>query len=215
MTRRWGLLLVSVAALGASGAFAAGTTNKAPSIYCCENEAGQRICGDTLPQACYGRAYRRVASDGTVVERVAAPMTAEERAEAARVARLRELEEARRRGQRLQDRALLDTYRDLGDIDERERRAVNDIQRDLDKADRRMAELKAEAVKLQEESKLHPPGQLPVDLQQAINDNVSEQSAQETVIDAKKKNIEAVKARFARDRDRYKVLMGAEASGRQ
>jgi myosin heavy subunit len=172
------------------------------------------VCGDTLPQACYGRAYRRVASDGTVIQRIAAPMTAEERAEAARVQRLKELEEARRRSQRLQDRALLDTYRDMNDIDERERRAVNDIQRDLDKADRRMAELKVEAGKLQEESKLHPPGQLPVDLQQAINDNLSEQSAQLTVIEAKQKNIEAVKARFARDRERYKVLTESEAPPR-
>jgi myosin heavy subunit len=214
MTRRWGLLIVSVAALCASSADAAGTTGKGTSIFCCENESGQRVCGDTLPQACYGRAYRRVASDGTVIQRIAAPMTAEERAEAARVQRLKELEEARRRSQRLQDRALLDTYRDMNDIDERERRAVNDIQRDLDKADRRMAELKVEAGKLQEESKLHPPGQLPVDLQQAINDNLSEQSAQLTVIEAKQKNIEAVKARFARDRERYKVLTESEAPPR-
>jgi len=209
MTRRWGLLIVSVAALCASSADAAGTAGKGSSIFCCENESGQRVCGDTLPQACYGRAYRRVASDGTVVQRIAAPMTAEERVEAGRVQRLKELEEARRRSQRLQDRALLDTYRDMNDIDERERRAVNDIQRDLDKADRRMAELKVEAGKLQEESKLHP-----VDLQQAINDNLSEQSAQLTVIEAKQKNIEAVKARFARDRERYKVLTESEVPPR-
>ena len=67
-----------------------------------------------------------------------------------------------------------------------------------------------EVITLQEESKLHPPGQLPVDLQQAINDNLSEQSAQLTVIEAKQKNIEAVKARFARDRERYKVLTESE-----
>jgi len=214
MTRRWGLVFMSVAALSASGVDAAGTPGKGPSIFCCENESGQRVCGDTLPQACYGRAYRRVASDGTVIQRIAAPMNAEERAEAARIQRLKELEEARRRSQRLQDRALLDTYRDLNDVDERERRAVNDIQRDLDKADRRMAELKIEAEKLQEESKLHPAGQLPVDLQQAMNDNQSEQSAQLTVIEAKQKNIEAVKARFARDRERYKTLIETEVPPR-
>jgi DNA repair exonuclease SbcCD ATPase subunit len=207
-------LVFGLLALVAATAQAAGNSYRGSSIFCCENEAGQRVCGDTLPQVCYGRAYRRIASDGTVIERVAAPMTAEERAEAARTERLKELEEARRRSQRLQDRALLDTYRDLSDIDTRERRAVDDIQRDLDKADRRMAELKKDAERLQEESKLHPSGDMPVDLQQAINDNLSEQSAQQTVIEAKRKNIEAVRARFARDRDRYRVLTETAPAGR-
>ena len=206
MTRCSPIVLAMLMTLGATAAEAAGSAQKGPSIFCCENATGQRVCGDTLPQACYGRAYRRVASDGTVIQRIAAPMTEEERVEAARVQRLRELEEARRRSQRLQDRALLDTYRDAGDIDSRERRAVDDIQRDLDKANNRMADLRKDADRLQEEAKLHPPGQLPVDLQQALNDNKSEQSAQETVIEAKQKNIEAVRARFARDRERYKVL---------
>ena len=26
------------------------------AILCCENAEGRRVCGDVLPQACYGRA---------------------------------------------------------------------------------------------------------------------------------------------------------------
>lgn len=219
MTRYRLLSLAALLILADSGAALAASRStsaaKGPTIFCCENTDGQRICGDTLPRACYGRAYRRVASDGTVIERVAAPMTEAERAEAARVERLKELEEARRRSQRLQDRALLDTYQSLADIDVRERRAVNDIQRDLDRAQTRMAELQKDADKLEEEAKLHPEGAMPVDLRQAINDNTSEQSAQATVIEAKQKNIEAVRARFARDRERYKVLTEMMGSGRR
>lgn len=178
----------------------------AGTIFCCENAEGRRVCGDVLPQACYGRAYRRVASDGTVLERIAAPMNDAERAAAERDSRLRMLEESRRRMQRLQDRALLDTYRDVDDIDDRERRAVGEIERDLDKARARDAELRQNQVRLQEEAKLHPPGNLPADLAQAIRDNQSEISAQETVIDAKLKNIDAVRARYSRDRERFKTL---------
>lgn len=177
-----------------------------PSIFCCENASGQRVCGDVLPQACYGRAYRRVAADGTVIERFAAPMSDQERAEAARAERLRELEEARRRSQRLQDRALLDTYRSIDDIDARERRAVSDIQRDLARAREREAQIRQDYERLQEEAKLHPKGQVPDDLALAIRDNRSEMSAQATVIDAKLKNIEAEQARYQRDRERYRVL---------
>ena len=179
---------------------------KGASIFCCENARGQRVCGDVLPQACYGRAYRRVAADGTVVERIAAPMSADERAEAARLERRQELEQARRRSQMLQDRALLDTYRSMDDIDQREARAVADIDNDLRRAYAREAEIKKGSERLQEEAKLHASGELPGDLAQAIRDNQSELSAQQTVIEAKLKNIEAVRARFARDRERYRLL---------
>lgn len=183
------------------------------TILCCENAEGRRVCGDVLPQACYGRAYRRVASDGTVIERIAAPMSEAERIEAEREARLRELEEARRRMQRLQDRALLDTYRSVDDIDGRESRAVGEIERDLAKAKDRRAQLRQTQERLHEEAKLHPAGAVPAELTQAIRDNQSELAAQETVIDAKLKNIEAVRARYARDRERFKAL-NTTAAGR-
>lgn len=184
-------------------------------IYCCDTAEGKRLCADKLPQVCYGRAYRIVGADGTVLERVAAPMTREERQEADRVKRRKELEEARHRSQRLQDRALMDTYQNIDDIDVREQRAVDDFKTDLDKARVRMDELKADEVRLKEEAKLYSEGDVPTDLREAINDNQSEQSAQLTVIEAKEKSIEAVRARFARDRERYRMLTeGAEAPRR-
>ena len=196
-----GVMMLTCTLAGA--ATAAGAS---PSIFCCENADRQRVCGDVLPQVCYGRAYWRMASDGTVIQRFAAPMSDQERAEATRAERLRELEEARRRSQRLQDRALLDTYRSIEDIDARERRAVNDIQRDLNRAREREAQIRQDYERLQEEAKLHPEGQVPDDLAQAIRDNRSEMNAQGTVIDAKLKNIEAEQARYRRDRERYRVL---------
>jgi len=194
------MFLFGITLIGAVGDVSAG------QIFCCDTAEGKRLCADKLPQACYGRAYRIVGSDGTVLQQVEAPMTREQRKEAERLKRRKELEEARRRSQRLQDRALLDTYQSIEDIDVREQRAVDDFQRDLDKARVRMDELKAEAIRLKEESKLYSKDEIPVDLVEATNDNASEQSAQQTVIEAKEKSIEAVRARFNRDRERYRVL---------
>lgn len=183
------------------------------AIYCCESESGQRVCGNPLPNVCMGRAHRIIGANGMVIKEVAAPMSAAERAAAEREDRRKELEAARRRSQQLQDRALLDTYSSVQDIDERERRAVDDFQQDLDKASRRMEELEKEAIRLTEESKLYADSDIPLDLKQAVNDNKAERAAQLTVIEAKQKSIEAVKARFDRDRERYKVLSGhGEAS---
>ncbi|MBT0962365.1 hypothetical protein [Denitromonas iodatirespirans] len=204
---------VAAVALVLASGFSVPARAASGAILCCENADGRRVCGDVLPQACYGRAYRRVASDGTIIERIAAPMSEAERIEAERESRLRELEEARRRMQRLQDRALLDTYRSVDDIDGRESRAVGEIERDLAKAKDRQAQLRQAQERLQEEAKLHPAGAVPAELTQAIRDNQSELAAQETVIDAKLKNIDAVRARYARDRERYKALT-ATAAGR-
>ncbi|KAA3651943.1 MAG: hypothetical protein DWQ11_13095 [Proteobacteria bacterium] len=201
-----------VAALGLTlASLLSAPASAAGAILCCENADGRRVCGDVLPQACYGRAYRRVAPDGTVIERIAAPMSEAERLVAEREARLRELEEDRRRMQRLQDRALLDTYRSASDIDHREQRAIGEIERDLAKAKERQRQLHQTHERLQEEAKLHPAGAVPVDLTQAIRDNQSELAAQDTVIDAKLKNIEAVRARYSRDRERFQALTATPA----
>lgn len=200
LARSMGALALGLACLGVID------EAQARQIYCCDTAEGKRLCADKLPQACYGRAYRIVGADGTVLEHVAAPMTREQRQEADRIKRRKELEEARHRSQRLQDRALMDTYQNIDDIDVREQRAVDDFKTDLDKARVRMEELKADAVRLKEEAKLYAEGDVPTDLREAINDNQSEQSAQLTVIEAKEKSIEAVRARFARDRERYRML---------
>ena len=49
----------------------------AAAIYCCD-VGGQPVCGDILPAACYGRAYREVSPSGIVRRVVPAPLSAEE-----------------------------------------------------------------------------------------------------------------------------------------
>ena len=67
----------------------------APSIFCCNNEAGRQVCGDVLPSACYGRAYRELGYTGRTARTVEAPLTGEQR-----VQRAADEEDAVRAGQR-------------------------------------------------------------------------------------------------------------------
>ena len=50
-------------------------------LYCCQDSSGKQVCGDILPQVCYGRAYREIGADGRTVREVDAPLTAEQRAQ--------------------------------------------------------------------------------------------------------------------------------------
>ena len=47
------------------------------TTYCCD-VGGQPVCGDILPAACYGRAYREMSPSGLVRRTVAAPLTPQE-----------------------------------------------------------------------------------------------------------------------------------------
>ncbi|HRG71572.1 MAG TPA: hypothetical protein PLH95_08025, partial [Thauera aminoaromatica] len=63
----------TVALVASSGTLAAQQSGGA-SIYCCD-VGGQPVCGDILPAACYGRAYREMSPSGIVRRTVPAPLT--------------------------------------------------------------------------------------------------------------------------------------------
>ena len=47
-------------------------------IYCCE---GGRICADSLPEQCRGKAYRILDSGGNLLKEIGPPLTAQQKAE--------------------------------------------------------------------------------------------------------------------------------------
>src|SRR5574343_1156802 len=82
----------------------------ANEFYCCHDpSSGRRICGDTLPEQCRGRAYRVLDSGGNIVKEVGAALTPEQKAELALENKRRKQLEDASREQRRRDQALLDT----------------------------------------------------------------------------------------------------------
>ena len=72
-------------------------------FFCCTDASGKQVCGDTLPHACYGRAYRELGQSGQTLREVDAPLTAEQRAKRAAEEELRKEEEVRLKEQQRQD----------------------------------------------------------------------------------------------------------------
>jgi hypothetical protein len=89
----------------------AASAQAASEFYCCQDPAnGRRVCGDTLPEQCRGRAYRILDSGGNIVKEVGAPLTPEQKAELILENKRRKQLEDAGREQRRRDQALLDTY---------------------------------------------------------------------------------------------------------
>ena len=191
------LAIVLAELVGAPVAAAAG------KLYCCIDANGKQVCGDLIPQECYGRAYRELGDTGRTVRNIEAPLTAEQRAERAAEDEKRKVEEAAMREQQRKDQALLNTYGSVRDIEAMRDRALGDIQKSISDAETRIAEIRAQRVKFQNEAEFYKKKQLPPEIQKGLKDADFEISAQQPVIESKKRDMEIVREKYDEDKRRY------------
>lgn len=191
------LVLILAALEGAPVAVASG------KLYCCTDANGKQVCGDLMPQECYGRAYRELGDTGRTVRNVEAPLTAEQRAERAAEDEKRKLEEAAMKEQQRKDQALLNTYGSVRDIEAMRDRALGDVQKSISEAEARIAEIRAQRVKFQNEAEFYKKKQLPPEVQKGLKDADFEIKAQQSVIDSKKKEMEIIREKYDEDKRQY------------
>jgi hypothetical protein len=150
--------------------------------YRCIGSDGKRYYGSSVPPQCYGRPVEELSSQGMVVKRID-PHAAENerRAKAAAEAKKKEEEAAKREASR-RNTALLATYTSEKDIDEARARALAENSKAV-----RDVEARIEAIRK------HP------DSASAENDL----KANLELLEAKKREAEAIKARYDEDKKRY------------
>jgi hypothetical protein len=137
----------------------------APSIFCCnDDEAGRQVCGDVLPSACYGRAYRELGYSGRTARTVEAPLTGEQRAQRAAEEQRRSEQERLLNEQRRKDQALLNTYGSEKDIEIMRSRAERDLAAAIKAAEERIAEIRRQRKKFEDEAEFYKKRQLPADV---------------------------------------------------
>lgn len=175
----------------------------AGKLYCCTDAGGKQVCGDLMPQECYGRAYREVGDTGRTVRNVEAPLTAEQRAERAAEDERRKVEEAAMKEQQRKDQALLNTYGSARDIDAMRERALADVEKSISQAEARIAEVLAQRVKFQNEAEFYKKKQLPPEIQKGLKDADFEIKAQQSIIESKQKDMEIIREKYDEDKRRY------------
>jgi hypothetical protein len=172
-------------------------------LYCCSDAGGKYVCGDILPQACYGRAYRELGSDGRLLREIGPPMTAEQRAQ-------RDAEEEKHRRaavvqkeQQLKDQALLDTYANLDDIEAMRKRALDDVHKSISVAEEQIVEIKALRKKFEDEAEFYKTKAMPPEIEKGLSSTDAEIKSQEAIIEAKKKEIITLQAKFDAERTHF------------
>ncbi|MCL2657237.1 MAG: hypothetical protein FWD62_07390 [Betaproteobacteria bacterium] len=172
-------------------------------IYCCEDGSGRRVCGDTLPQQCYNRAYKVLSRSGQTVREVEAPLTAEERQRKEAEDRAKREADARVAERRRRDKVLLESYASVSEIEERRNTAMRGAEKEISTLKAREKVLVEEQVALNNQVAALKGKPTPRGIEEDIAANASELGALRNVIAQKQREADAMRSRFEEDRQRF------------
>jgi hypothetical protein len=139
-------------------------------------------------------------------------LTAEQQAR--RDAELAKKEEQKKKAaeERRRTLALLSTYSSEKDINTARDRALAEVDKNMKEASKRLEEANKKKRKLDSDKEFYKGKALPAQVKAQIVDNEKEIKAQQAAVEAKLKEMEDVRARFAEEKKRYLELTGKKSS---
>jgi hypothetical protein len=155
--------------------------------YRCVGKDGKKYYGQSMPPQCLGQPVEQLNSQGLVVKRLDAAATADERAKKDAEDADRKKREASAKEQGRKDNALMASYTSEKDIEIARGRALEGNQRSVKDIEDRLAALKKRRSAPGEDAK-------------GID---ADQKAQEGLLAVKKKEIDAINAKYDEDKKRY------------
>ena len=191
-----------------------GPAMAAGNFYCCVDANGKQVCGDLLPQACYGRAYRELGPNGQTLRNIEAPLTAEQRAARSAEEAQRKVEEEILREKDRKDQALLNTYGSEKDIEFMRMRAQTDVQKSISAAETKIAEIRTQRKVFENEAEFYKKKKLPPEVQKGLRDADYEIKVQEYLIESKKKELDLIRIKYDEDLRRYQEIVRRNAAAR-
>ena len=200
------LCFTATLALGATLAHAQVT-------YRCAAADGKKYYGSTIPPQCYGRPVEQINKSGSVIKRIDPEGDAKARAEKEAAAAKNKEEDVAAKEETRRNRALLATYTSEKDIEDSRARDLRNHDKGVQEVQKRVEDIKKRQAKFQKELDLFSSsgkGQPPTRLKEEITNAEIDLKAQETLLDAKKKEAIGINARYDEDKRRYK-----EATGRK
>lgn len=181
--------------------------------YRCTSKDGKKYYGQTIPQQCLGQPLELINKQGMVVRRIDP-----EGDEKARIAKEQEAQkqkelEAAEKDSLRRNRALLATYQNEKEIDQLRQRELRENQKQVAEIENRINDIKSRRARFQKEQALFQEsgkGKPPARLQEEITNADIDLKAQETLLAAKKKEVESINARYDEDKRRYQEAVKAK-----
>jgi hypothetical protein len=189
---------------------AAGTAQA--QLYVCTTASGKTITADRPPPECADRPIRELRADGSVRRVIEPPLTSEQRAQRD-AERKRQIEEAdRQRSQMRRDLALLETYASEAEIEASRNRALGDRQVLIERATKRLEELKRDRKRLDNEAEFFVKRDMPEKLKRAFAANNEMMSTQHKAIADTRADMARVNERYDGEAKRFRELIKGGAT---
>ena len=179
-------------------------------MYKCVDARGKTYYTQIPPPECLGRDTQELNKAGILKKSERPQSPAEIRArEEANKKKLEEDEKSREERRRAQ--ALLATYPSERDIEEARARALKEAEAAIAETEKRVANAHKRKKELESEKEFFVKKPLPVKLKQEISNNEIDIKNQTALLDAKKKEITAINAKYDDEKRRYADLTKAAA----
>jgi len=177
-------------------------------MYKCVDARGKVYYTQVPPPECLGRDTQELDKSGTPMRKSLTPAALTPEQQRAREAELKKKIEAEERAkeERRKNTALLNTYSSEKDIDDARGRALKEAQAAIADTEKRIAEAQKRKKELESEKEFYVKKPMPLRLKQDIANNEIDIKNQTELLDAKKKEISVINAKYDSDKRRYVEL---------
>jgi hypothetical protein len=185
----------------------------AASIYSCVDSSGKRITSDRPIPECSTREQKMLNRDGSVRQVVPPSMSPEERADYESRQRERAQAEVAQRDAVRRDRNLVLRYPDAKVHQKARAAALDDVEKAIQRAEKRLAELVVERKPLNDEAEFYVGRQLPANLKMKIEANDASRAGVQTLIQNHRAEQVRINALYDDELARLRKLWAGAALG--
>ena len=171
-------------------------------MYKCVDAKGKTYYTQVPPKECLGRTTEALSRGGQVIRRNEA-LTPEQRAAQVEDKKKKAEQEQRDREDRRKNTALLNTYSSEKDIEEARARALKDNEAAIKDMEKKLAEAMKVRQKSESEKEFYKNKPLPAKLQDDIKGSDVAIKTQQVLLEAKKKEVININAKYDLDKKRY------------
>lgn len=179
---------------------AAQATNR---IYKCTDAKGKIYVTQTPPPECLGRPTEVMNKRGTVVHRDEGMLTEQQIAQREAEKKKKMEMEAAAKEERRRAAALLNTYSSEKDVEEARARALKENEAAIVQTGKKIADVRKRQKELANEKEFYAKKAPPAKLVQDIQQNEIELKNQQELLEAKKKQVATINAKYDEDKRRY------------
>jgi hypothetical protein len=184
-------------------------------MYKCVDARGKVYYTQVPPPECLGRDTQELNKSGTLIRKNPAALSPAQ-AQAREAERKKKTEdEERSKEDRRKNLALLNTYSSEKDIEDARTRALKEAQGAIEDTERVIAGAKKRRQELETEKEFYVKKPIPFKLKQEITNNEIEIKNQTSLLDAKKKEISTINAKYDEDKRRYVELTSGKAASQK